>query len=478
MPNLLPRQTHLTPVLQGLLFSISCLLAPHALANPMPTGSLSPAKGLISNSDCLPPLSETDTGTRRYGDQEINCQAEKRVFENGLDLSVNDRPIGDISLPETIDESSNSSVPPTPNLDRPCPVAPPTANAPNQSPRENEEAENQVVPTRSCSADLMEVSSPIGTGEQGTGVLTFADPIAEKFLVAGEPIPATETTIAQENSQEPPSETAPEVSPSSNEETQTVDESDRWHFKFQPYGTIPVTVYGNATVKGRTVNYHLGLGELLDVLRFTASGRFEAWKGNLGFIVDAYYASLQGSGIKNSRRLPETNLEAVLKFDQGIYDFAFSYHFGDSPAYSLPEKPSNKAFPLVWFEPIAGVRLNDLSSSVETTLNIGRFDRTFEKTFNAGRTWFEPMVGGKLGVQISDPVTFWVRGDVSGFGLAGDTDLSWNIFAGVDWWTSRNISLQLAYRFYQIKYGNGSGKNAFGFEENFNGPVIAATFHF
>ncbi len=72
------------------------------------------------------------------------------------------------------------------------------------------------------------------------------------------------------------------------------------------------------------------------------------------------------------------------------------------------------------------------------------------------------MIGAKLALQVSDPVTLWVRGDVSGFGLAGDTDLSWNVIAGADWWVSGNISLQLGYRFYEINYKNGSGNNAYG----------------
>jgi opacity protein-like surface antigen len=72
---------------------------------------------------------------------------------------------------------------------------------------------------------------------------------------------------------------------------------------------------------------------------------------------------------------------------------------------------------------------------------------------------------------VSDPITLWIRGDASGFGLAGDTDLSWNLLFGVDWWVNRQISLQFAYRFYGIEYKNGSGDNAFGFTENFNGPV-------
>jgi len=180
----------------------------------------------------------------------------------------------------------------------------------------------------------------------------------------------------------------------------------------------------------------------------------------------------------------EADSETNLQFDQGIYDFAVSYHIGAPLSHELPEKPSNRSFPLIWFQPYAGLRLNSISIDIEQTLTVQlssplvNFSQTFQQTFSQGRTWFEPLLGGKFGVQVSDPITLWIRGDASGFGLAGDTDISWNLLFGVDWWVNRQISLQFAYRFYGIEYKNGSGDNAFGFTQNFNGPFLAATFHF
>jgi hypothetical protein len=479
---------------------------------------------------------------------------------------------------------------------------------------------------------------------------------------------------------------------------QIQENSDRWRFSFQPYATIPVSTYGTVTVRGRSANYSLGLGKLLDSLRFTASGRVEAWKGRWGFIIDGYYASLRnvGSGSKTLTRDPQplnvinyilskglntkvtdiatdldreiqalqgvesiknspalqtvrqdvqtlqatlaqdaeklqtlaTNLQSFkatlsqdeqklqtlattvqqslqdlpvtpkekeaignaialnssvlqdkdrlqslqqqiqslgtipsvdrveqnltqlqsslasaeqrvqelrqiqdspqlqeleakinnaqaaidtqlqnidkiqtyqenrepqqldadfntnIQFDQGIYDFAVSYHLGDAPVYGDPDKPSGRDFPILWFQPIAGVRLNDINVELQQDINyqisssLVNVSGTIQNTFTQGRTWFEPMLGGKLGLQLSDLWTLWLRGDASGFGLAGQTDLSWNLLFGADWWVKKNLSLQLAYRFYSIDYKNGTGDNAFGFSENFNGPYLAATFHF
>ncbi len=473
-------------------------------------------------------------------------------------------------------------------------------------------------------------------------------------------------------------------------EIPSIEEDNRWHFKFQPYVTVPVSIYGSSTVRGRTVDYHLSLGETLQHLRVAASGRFEGWKGRWGFIVDGYYASLTGivdfqkavermpntinalnyllskdvntqaqnlahflsqdverlenveelresqavqnlrqtvqtfqetvaqdaqtlreleedlqnfqaevdqresqleavdfdlqqreflnlnevelqqaitlnnqseqenfnerietaimklesldsfqqqlaktrnlleqtsqqiselraiedspelqqleTDVENAKAIVDRDIQAIneienfadnrdpqmfdanlstdLQFNQGIYDFALSYHIGELPLTELPETPSNRPYPLVWFQPIAGVRLNDISVTIQETINLSlssslaSFQGTFQETLEGGRTWFEPMLGGKLGLQISDPIIFWVRGDVSGFGLAGETDFSWNVFFGVDWWVRRDFSLQFAYHFYSIDYQIGTGNNAFGFTENLNGPYLSATFHF
>lgn len=471
---------------------------------------------------------------------------------------------------------------------------------------------------------------------------------------------------------------------------------DQWRFQFQPYVTVPINTYGTATARGRSVDYHLSLGEMFDALNFTASARFEAWKGRLGFIVDGYYVNLgdmvnlekqitrtpsalnavnylmsKGTNtrvtelinnldqkietakqneqlkkdeitqkidtkiedlkitinedlerlktvdikveeirnnlanfvdsrigdmnfqdLKNLRLTPEgfkellalnikdfpqtqdleelnkriedTRVKEVLSslpeikhkltetretirqgietiieerknedteklqalqkeleeakalidqelakieqtkdfienrspqnldidsqtnlsFQQGIYDFALSYHFGEIPNYRRPDQPSGRNYPILWFQPIAGVRLNNLSINIDETINVNatsslvNFSGSFQNNYGQTRTWFEPMLGAKLGAQFNDAFGLWLRGDASGFGLAGETDMSWNILGGMDWWVGYNTSLQLGYRFYQIDYSWSSGNNAFGFKESFNGPFLSATVHF
>jgi hypothetical protein len=169
-----------------------------------------------------------------------------------------------------------------------------------------------------------------------------------------------------------------------------------------------------------------------------------------------------------------TTVTSNLSYDQGIYDFALSYHLGARPIPYRPDISSEGKFPRLWFAPIAGAHLNDLGSSIETTFTFNNLERSRTTEVRAGRTWFEPMLGAEVGVQVSKPVTLWARGDASGFGLAGEEDLSYNAIFGVDWQVYPQVSLKLAYRFYSIKYGN----DGFIFEQNFNGPLLGVEFSF
>ena len=89
----------------------------------------------------------------------------------------------------------------------------------------------------------------------------------------------------------------PEVDNSIEEALPSIDNAEpdaEWNFKIQPYYTIPWKVYGSATVEGITVDLDIGLGSLIDLLQAYANTRFEAWRGNLGIIVDFSYWSFRG----------------------------------------------------------------------------------------------------------------------------------------------------------------------------------------
>lgn len=331
-------------------------------------------------------------------------------------------------------------------------------------------------------------SNSVAPDESATGVPTPLEALKGVPTSLGSPktkqdltTPAFESPIAQENAQD--SLAKPSLDQPASDTVNPDYDNNKWHFKIQPYFTLPISTYGTNTIGDRSLSYSLSLGEVLSALNFALYARAEAWHSNLGFIIDASYQNLGGvANASRDRRRLQADLSATAGYSQGIYDFAVSYHFGAPAQFSLPEKPTNRSFPLYWFEPILGARLNALNASITARADVNLsfeqlgldFQRNFQRTVSRGRTWLEPMVGAKIGMQVSDPITLWLRGDVSGFGLAGSTDLSWNIFAAADWWISPTTSLQIGYRFYGISYGN----NDLVFNQQYNGPYLGVTFNF
>lgn len=71
---------------------------------------------------------------------------------------------------------------------------------------------------------------------------------------------------------------------------------DEWRFSISPYAFVPVSTTGTSTVAGGEVDLDFDLSDALDLLNFAIAGRGEAWKGDLGIILDVSYVDLGGGG--------------------------------------------------------------------------------------------------------------------------------------------------------------------------------------
>jgi hypothetical protein len=193
-------------------------------------------------------------------------------------------------------------------------------------------------------------------------------------------------------------------------------------------------------------------------------------------VIAAIQAELYGAGQRDLTI--DTNTE--LSVSETTVDLAISYHFGDArPVYGSGSQ--SRSYPQWWFEPYIGARLINLSFALDQTTNY-RYDSSlvslggqFQINETASRTWINPLVGGKLGVQLTDALALWLRGDVSGFDLSGEADWNWNAILGLDYYVRENVAIQLGYKFYSLKYGQGSDDDGFDFSLNLNGPYLGLT---
>ncbi|MDJ0557264.1 MAG: hypothetical protein QNJ68_23025 [Microcoleaceae cyanobacterium MO_207.B10] len=262
--------------------------------------------------------------------------------------------------------------------------------------------------------------------------------------------------------------------------TENEPEERAWKFELTPFAFVPLNVDGDSTVEGVTADINMDLGEILEILTFAASGRFEAWyKNKFGIIFEGIYLKLGDDGediISGPRGLVDLQIEVDVEYDQAVFDLAFAYRTeiddGDDD-----DKVSQAGLPDGYFDIIAGVRLQYLEQRVDlNTERSGPF-RTVnvERDLGQDETWVEPLLSARFRYQISPKFAIGTRGDISGFGI-DDLSTTWRILTGFDWVFSGDTSLKLGYEVYSIDYKTSDDQ--FGLDQFQHGPYIGVTFRF
>ncbi|MCP9798781.1 hypothetical protein [Cyanobium sp. Lug-B] len=248
---------------------------------------------------------------------------------------------------------------------------------------------------------------------------------------------------------------APETAPA-----ETVPDP-AWSGTLELYGFAPLRTTGFTTIRGRQADVDLGLGQILDALRFNASARGSIEKGRLGLQADLWYVSLADqTGRLDLPSRQFLGASASVGQQLGIYDLALRYRFGEQE--SALGRPG-----AVTVIPYAGVRL--ISGQLSLAAGVeGPFGRTLlEPTRDFRRTWVQPLVGTQATVFLSPRLRAFARGDIGGFGLAGQQDLSGNAQVGLGYAIGDNTDLNLSWRLMGLTWDNGGDPaNAFATYQN------------
>lgn len=271
--------------------------------------------------------------------------------------------------------------------------------------------------------------------------------------------------------------------------------SDRWQFSVAPYFFVPLRVRTDATVAGRRASFSLGLGSILNFDRaFDAGMRVEAWRNRWGVIFDGFYVSAKNSG-NIGVTFPQGTLQqfginvpvrvsadASLSVRQGTVDLAASYRVVDT-LLNGPETSSNP-FPRLVVAPILGLRTNILSQKLEVgnvrvgVVPLGTITLPVNQDFSSLRTFVEPLIGAQIGVDLSERWAVGLRGDVSGFNISADRNLTWNLLVSTQYHFSPSTSLQLGYRFNNFDFEDGDGLRRARVNLRQNGLLLSVIFRF
>ncbi len=242
---------------------------------------------------------------------------------------------------------------------------------------------------------------------------------------------------------------------------------DEWRFTLTPYLFLPVSTTGTSVVADGEVDVDLDLSDVLELLNMAASVRGEAWRGDLGLVLDAYYVNLGGgSDFTGPAGVGSGRVDISIK--QGWVDLL--------GAYRLYHGSYDDTGRLASFDIQAGVRYNNLRQEVDASFDLGPGPGR-QTTLGGTEVWWEPVIGARGAMQLNDRWTLGARADFGGFG-AGGNDLAWKVLAGADYRPWENTSLKLGWQVYGIDFSTERSDGEFAYDVVQTGPYLGLTFGF
>ena len=249
----------------------------------------------------------------------------------------------------------------------------------------------------------------------------------------------------------------------------TAAAEEAWRVTVTPYAFLPVSTTGTSTVAGRSADLDLDLADIVETLNFAASARVEAWRGDVGVMVDGYYASIGKDAARSSAagtasaRVDVTSTQWWLSVMGGYRALAGTMG-GDGRAYAVDLG--------------AGIKINGIRQEIDAGIGTDLAPGTgVERSFGGTETFVEPAVSLRATVEVASNWTLATRADLSGFGVAGD-DLQWLVLAGAEWRVSGLTSLRLGWQVYGIDFATRRADGRFAYDVVQTGPYLGLSFGF
>jgi len=282
--------------------------------------------------------------------------------------------------------------------------------------------------------------------------------------------PLTQAAEGIDSAAPSPDPAAPEPQ-GETEVRQEVETADNpWRGTVELYGFAPLRTTGTTTIRGFEADTDLDLGQILSSLKWVTSLRGSVEHDRWGLLTDLSYVRLSAD---SARTTPGGRLtgKASVATTQGLYDLAVRYRFGD-PEAAVAE-PGR--FSIITY---AGVRVIDAQLDVNAQIRgNGPLGLVFERQGNFGRTWAQPLVGLQASVFVAPKLRVFARGDIGGFGLSGEKDLSGNAQVGLGYAVGNNTDINLSWRFLGLRYENDRTPSS-GFSSYQNGIELGLKFFF
>lgn len=236
---------------------------------------------------------------------------------------------------------------------------------------------------------------------------------------------------------------------------------DEWRHTFGLYLFAPLETDGISTIAGQAADIDLNLNDVLDVLDFAASGRYEGWKGDFGVIVDANYV-----GIKTDETLPGP-------LGSGINVDVRQKWFAVMGAYRVADGTYGTNGQRYTFDIHGGARYN----SIRQEITIATPGPGVPPLLGGNESWIEPVIGGRGMWRLNDKWTTIASLELGGFG-AGGNDLQIGANLGFDYQPWKNTAITFGYRYFSVDYSDTLSSGEFAYDVTQHGPYIGVKYYF
>lgn len=240
-------------------------------------------------------------------------------------------------------------------------------------------------------------------------------------------------------------------------------DENNWRYSITGYAFLPASTEGPTTIAGATVELDLDLGDALDLLDGALAGRFEAWKGDFGLIVDLNYVDL---GLDQGITLPIPPSPAAL-----VTVEINQFWLGLLGSYRVAHGTYGDGGQRFSFDLQGGIRYNELKQEVSFTTPAPI------PVLGGTESWWEPVIGGRAMWELNNRWSAAVAVDFGGFG-AGGNDLQVGVNAGFRLTTGKQGALRFGYRYYSMDFSTIRPDGLFAYDVEQHGPYIGYTWTF
>mgnify|MGYP000117644506 CR=1 FL=1 len=237
------------------------------------------------------------------------------------------------------------------------------------------------------------------------------------------------------------------------EEGESYKSVEKGKHKIAFYGWLPA-IDADSTVDGGTAPIDFSAKDVFDNAEGAVFTRYEYLSpDNIGYYADFQWVNITGDTTEGPLGV-DADIEQITA-DLGAF-------------YRLNLRDG------AFFDAMLGIRYVDLKQKVDVdgpgpgpTKNLG-----------GSEDWLEPVIGARLGIPMTETLTFLLRGDYGGFGVGSAADKNYNVVVATEWAFDEQWSTILGWKYNYLDYSRGSGNDEFGFDGSFAGVIAAITYSF